>query len=49
MSTPPLPSALNTDADWAKAVAWLQHHKLILHVPKIGQPWFERRKAEVAG
>jgi hypothetical protein len=41
---PALPASLATDADWAAAIRWLQHHKLILHVPLKGQVWFERKE-----
>jgi hypothetical protein len=44
MNTPPLPTALNTDEDWAKACAWLAHYRLILHVPLRGEVWFERKE-----
>jgi hypothetical protein len=38
-----LPPALNTDEQWAMAIAWLQAHGLILHVPLRGEVWFERK------
>lgn len=41
---PPVPTALQTDEDWAAAIEWLAHHKLILHVPLRGQVWFERKE-----
>jgi hypothetical protein len=46
--SPPVPTALNTDEDWAAAIAWLAHHRLILHVPLRGQIWFERKKEAAA-
>lgn len=42
--TPPIPDKLYTDEDWAKLSAWLQHHRLVLHIPKRGEIWLERKR-----
>ena len=38
-----LPSGLNTDAQWAQLIAWLQARGLVLHVPHKEAPWFSRK------
>ncbi len=39
---PPVPTRLNTDADWAVAIRWLQYQRLRLHVPLRGEVWAEK-------
>jgi len=41
-----LPSALNTDEQWAMAIAWMQAHGLILRVPARGEISLERKRDE---
>ena len=41
-----LPSALNTDAQWAMAIAWMQAHGLNLRVPLRGEISFEQKRDE---
>lgn len=41
---PLLPTALNSDEDWEKAIAWLRHFRLELHVPLSDPPWFRHKE-----